>query len=366
MRRALVLARRGMGTTRPNPPVGAVLVRDGRIVGEGYHRRAGGDHAEVFALRQAGEKARGATLFVTLEPCKHQGRTPPCAPALIRAGVRRVHIGALDPNPVSGGGAELLRQAGVEVVQGPGEREAAHLLAGFASLVQRARPRFTLKVAVSLDGRLATAARDSRWISSEIARAWVHRRRREADGVLVGAGTVRDDDPSLTTRAVVGRSPDRFVVDSRLSVPPEARVWNDDGVRRVAATTAEAPAPARRALEQRGVEVWTLPADAEGRVDLPALAERLGEEGYTNLLVEGGGVLAGALLAARLVDVAWIVVAPRMLLGGGGPGWTEGLRVPAVPRAVHLAQVTVRPMGSDYLVTAVPDAAQWWAPEVWR
>ncbi len=364
MWRALALARRGMGETRPNPPVGAVLVKDGVVVGEGFHPRAGGPHAEVVALEAAGERARGATLYVTLEPCNHQGRTPPCAPALVERGVSRVHYAIEDPNPVSAGGAEALRRAGVEVHRGPLRQPAAHLLAGFASLTERKRPRFSLKVAVSLDGRLAIANGDSRWITSMSARAWVHRRRREADAILVGAGTVRRDNPALTTRLVRGHTPDRFVVDSKLSVRPDARIWNADGARRVAVTTEAAPEAARQALEAQGVEVWSLPAGDDGRVPLRAFAARLGEEGYTNLLCEGGGVLAGSLFASHLVDVAWVMIAPNILLGGGGPGWTEGLRVPAVARGLRLARRELRPMGPDLLMTLVPESAQWWAPEV--
>jgi diaminohydroxyphosphoribosylaminopyrimidine deaminase/5-amino-6-(5-phosphoribosylamino)uracil reductase len=364
MGRALALARRGMGATRPNPPVGAVLLRDGVIVGEGRHEAAGREHAEIVALRQAGERARGATLLVTLAPCNHHGRTPPCAPEIVRAGVARVHFGALDPNRGSGSGVEALRAAGIEVIQGPNRREAEVLIAGFASLVERKRPRIALKAATSLDGRIAAASGDSKWISSTIARAWAHRRRREADAILVGSGTALKDNPQLTTRSVKGRSPDRFVLDSKLRTPPAARVWAQDGARRVAVTTESAPPEAAGALRGLGVEVWTLPADANGRPDLQALAARMGEDGYTNLLVEGGGTVAGALFAAQLVDVAWVVMARHMLLGGGGPGWTEGLRVPSVARAPKIARTELRKLGPDWLITLVPESATWWDPEI--
>ncbi len=364
MARALVLARRGMGSVHPNPPVGAVVVAGGRIVGEGYHRAAGTDHAEVIALGAAGERARGADLFVTLAPCNHQGRTPPCTPAVIASGVKRVFVGARDPNPVSGDGLLALREAGIEVVHGPHRRRSAHLLAGFASLVERGRPRIQAKAASSLDGRLALAGGESRWISGETARAWVHRRRREADAIVVGAGTGVVDNPALTVRAVKGRSPDRLVLDSRLRVPPGARLYAGDGARRVAATTEAAPEAARAALHERGVELWILPADGAGRVSLTAFARRAGEEGYTNLWVEGGGTVAGALAAEGLVDVFRLVLSRRLLLGGGGPGWTEGLRVPAVARAPRVARTAIRSLGrDDWLVTAVPESAQWWDPE---
>jgi diaminohydroxyphosphoribosylaminopyrimidine deaminase/5-amino-6-(5-phosphoribosylamino)uracil reductase len=365
MERALVLARRGLGTTRPNPPVGAVVVRDGRVVGEGFHARAGEDHAEVIALRAAGDAARGADLFVTLEPCNHTGRTGPCTEAILAAGIARVHIAAPDPDRESASGSARLREAGVTVDFGLGARAASHLLAGFASRVERGRPRFTLKMAASLDGRIATAKGESRWISSSASRAWVHRRRREADAILVGSGTVARDNPALTTRAVTGRSPDRFVLDTTLSGRPDARVWTDDGVRRVVLTTEAAPEAARETLRGNGVEVWVLPGDDSGRVSLPAAARRLGEEGYTHVLCEGGGKLAGSLFAEHLVDTAWVFLSRRLLLGGGGaPGWTEGLSVSAVPRAPQISRTDIRPLGDDWLVTLVPEAAQWWDPEI--
>ena len=363
MARALVLARRGMGRVRPNPPVGAVVVRDGIVVGEGYHQAAGKPHGEVRALREAGEKARRATLFVTLAPCNHEGRTPPCVEAIVGAGITRVHVATRDPNPESGSGDEALEKAGIRVVMGPGQRAAAFLTAGFASRIERKRPRFSLKMAVSLDGRIASAGGDSRWISSETARAWVHRRRREADGIVIGAETAARDNPALSTRAVSGRSADRFILDSQLRVSPGARVWTKNGVRRVAVSTQAASAENRETLERGGVEVWTLPDDAEGRVDLTAFARRLGDEGYTNMLVEGGGTLAGALFRASLIDVVWLVTSRRLLLGGGGPGWTQGLSVTAVPRAVKIARADLRSLGPDWLTTVVPESAQWWDPE---
>lgn len=363
MLRALALARRGMGGVRPNPPVGAVVVQDGRIVGEGYHRAAGDPHAEVAALAAAGEAARGATMYVTLEPCNHVGRTPPCSRALLDAGIARVHIARHDPNLASGRGAEALRAAGVDVRFGPGEREASHLLAGFGSWVERGRPRITLKMAASLDGRIATAGGDSRWISGAVARAWAHRRRREADAILVGSGTVAKDNPQLTVRHVKGRNPDRIVVDSTLRLSPKARVYDPNGPRRIVAAAESAGAEAEATLRDRGVEVWRFPARPDGRIPLRALAEKLGAEGYTHVLCEGGARLAGGLFAEHLVDQAWLVMSRRLLLGSGGPGWLEGLEVPAVARALRVARTDLRSLGGDWLVTLVPEAAQWWDPE---
>jgi len=363
MKRALVLARRGMGTTRPNPPVGAVLVKDGRVVGEGRHEKAGEAHAEVAALAAAGGDARGATLYVTLEPCDHHGRTGPCTQAVLEAGVAAVVIARRDPSEVSGAGADTLREAGVDVSFGLGAREAGYLLAGFQSRVERGRPRILLKMATSLDGRIATGKGDSRWISSPPSRAWVHRRRREADAVLVGAGTVVKDNPALTTREVAGRSADRIVVDSTLRVRPDARVWNDDGVRRIAVTIETSPASARQELLDRGVGVWILPPDKAGRPSLRSLASKLGDEGYNNIFCEGGGTLAGALFQDHLVDQAWLFQSRSILLGGEGPGWTQGLSVPAVARATRVTRTAMRPLGGDWLVTLVPESAQWWDPE---
>ena len=363
MARALVLARRGMGATHPNPPVGAVVIQEGVVVGASFHHEAGAPHAEALALEQAGERSRGATLSVTLEPCNHEGRTPPCVGRIVQAGIRRVEIAVRDPNPVSNRGLEALQAAGVDVRLGRDERRARYLLAGFASRVERKRPRFTLKMAASLDGKIATASGDSRWISSDIARAWVHRRRREADAVLVGAGTVRADDPLLTTRNVRGRHPDRIVLDAALKTPVSAKVWKADGPRRIAVATESAPVAVRDGLLRQGVEVWILPESAPGRIELSAVSERLGNEGYTNVLLEGGGTVAGAFIEAQLVDVIWLVISRHLLLGGGGPGWSEGLRVPSVTRALKVSRTSMESLGLDWLCTIVPEYAQWWDPE---
>jgi diaminohydroxyphosphoribosylaminopyrimidine deaminase/5-amino-6-(5-phosphoribosylamino)uracil reductase len=268
---------------------------------------------------------------------------------IVAAGIKRVHVATRDPNPESGSGDEALERAGIEVVMGPGQRAAAFLAAGFASRIERKRPRFSLKMAVSLDGRIASAGGDSRWISSETARAWAHRRRREADGIVIGAETATRDNPALSTRAVSGRNADRFVLDSRLRVSPGSRVWTKNRARRVAVTTPAAPAVNREGLETGGVEVWTLPDDADGRVDVTAFARR-----------------SGAVLRASLIDVIWLVTSRQMLLGGDGPGWTQGLSIAAVPRAVKLARADLRSLGPDWLTTVVPESAQWWDPETFH
>jgi diaminohydroxyphosphoribosylaminopyrimidine deaminase / 5-amino-6-(5-phosphoribosylamino)uracil reductase len=363
MAMALVLARRGMGATRPNPPVGAVVTQEGAVVGTAFHGEAGAPHAEALALDAAGERARGATLCVTLEPCNHAGRTPPCVPRIVERGIRRVEIAVRDPNPLSNHGLDALRSAGVEVAIGRDARRARYLLAGFASRVERKRPRFALKMASSLDGKIASSSGDSRWISSDIARAWVHRRRREADAILVGRGTVRADDPLLSTRSVRGRNPDRIVLDTGLEIPASAKVWKADGPRRIAVASESAPAAAKAVLERSGVEIWSFPESAPRRLDLLKVAERLGDEGYTHVLVEGGGRVAGAFLEAQLVDTIWLVISRHVLLGGGGPGWSEGLRVPSVTRALKVSRSNIERLGPDWLCTIVPEYAQWWDPE---
>ena len=314
MNRALRLAVKGIRTCPPNPAVGCVIVHAGRVVGEGYHARAGEPHAEIFALRQAGEQARGATAYVTLEPCSHYGRTPPCAPLLVEAGVARVVVAARDPNPsVAGNGIELLEAAGIEVQAGPGEAQTRRINRGFFSRFERERPWLTLKVASSLDGKSALADGASQWITGPLARAAVHRSRARAGAVLTGAGTVRADDPLLNVRLPgVSRQPIRVVLDSKLSTSPEARMLKeaggpvhlfcttDDGVR-------------RRALEAVGAAVHVAEADAAGRVRWKAVLETLAELEINEVYAECGPRLAGALLASGFVDELDLFQGPHLL-----------------------------------------------------
>jgi diaminohydroxyphosphoribosylaminopyrimidine deaminase/5-amino-6-(5-phosphoribosylamino)uracil reductase len=334
MRRALRLAERGRGRTAPNPVVGAVLVRDGRVVGEGWHRALGEAHAESVALRRAGRDARGATLYVTLEPCAHWGRTPPCADALVAAGIRRCVVGLRDPDPrVDGRGLRRLRSAGIRVETGVLADEVGEALGGYRRAHATGLPRVTWKVAATLDGRVADARGRSRWITGEAARADVHRRRAESDAVVVGAGTARADDPRLTARTGGPvRQPLRVVVDSRLRLPLALGLYSPRLARgTVVACTAAAPGPRARALERRGVEVWRLPA-ARGRVSLAALARRLARAGCHEVLLEGGPTLGSAFLRAGLVQRLVLYAAPRVL--GGGPTWCAGLdrRLADAPR----------------------------------
>ncbi len=353
MKMALAEARRAEGRTRPNPPVGAVLVRDGRLLAGGFHHAAGQPHAEVEALRAASEPVCGATLYVTLEPCSTQGRTPPCTTAILAAGLRRVVVGALDPNPLHGGrGIALLREAGVEVSTGVLKREATDLIAPFTSWILLKRPWVALKMAQSLDGAIADAAGRSQWISAPPARAQVQEFRRRADAVLVGVGTVLADNPSLLCR-----HPDaaptlfRLVVDSRGRAPLTARILNDgQAARTVMATTAACPPEIRDAWQAAGARVWSLPADAQGRVDLDHLLERAGGEGWLRLLCEGGATLAGALVQAGLVDELHLLIAPIVL--GARSASTFGALPFALDAAPRFRLRSQRRLGPDLWVTA--------------
>ncbi len=358
MARALALARRAMGRTSPNPLVGAVVVRGGHIVGEGFHERAGHPHAEAVALGAAGEAARGATLYVNLEPCAHFGRTPPCADAIAAAGVRRVVAACGDPNPlVAGRGFARLRAAGVAVTEGVLAEEARALNEPFFHYVTTGRPFFLLKAAMTLDGKIATAAGRSRWITGEEARAEVHRLRAGLDAVLVGVGTVLADDPLLTARLPGGRDPVRVVADSRLRLPVTARVLNPDSPAPLWVATTEAGWRARgrsllAAARRRGAacEILVLPA-REGRVDLEALAEELARRQVTSVLVEAGATLNAALLAAGLVQKVAFFLAPTIVGGEAAPGPVGGPGVAELTSSWRLDGVRVRPVGSDLLVT---------------
>ena len=349
MARAVALARRGLGRTSPNPPVGAVVVRGGRIVGEGWHRRAGGPHAEVVALRRAGAAARGATLYVTLEPCSHFGRTPPCADAVIAARVGRVVVAVGDPNPrVRGRGLRALRAAGIRVDVGVLANEAGAVSAWFRHFVVRRRPYVLLKLAASLDGRIATASGESRWVSGAAARRWVHALRNRVDAVMVGAGTVLADDPALTCRLRGGRDPRRIVVDGRLRVSPRAAVFRRGSASPTVVVTTTAASPRRRrALQRVGAEVVALPG-RQGRVRMDAVLKALAARDIVSVLVEGGADLAATLLRERAVDRALVVSAP-LLLGADGRAMLAGLGVARLASALRLAQVTVTRLGPDVL-----------------
>jgi diaminohydroxyphosphoribosylaminopyrimidine deaminase/5-amino-6-(5-phosphoribosylamino)uracil reductase len=306
MRAALALARRSLGRTWPNPAVGCVIVKDGRIIARGRTQDGGRPHAEVDALKQAGETARGATVYVTLEPCSHFGKSPPCADALIQAGVAHVVSAMEDPNPaVNGQGHARLREAGIAVEVGEGAGEAAEINAGFLLRVGVGRPLFRLKLASSLDGRIATASGESKWITGEGARADGHRLRASHDAILVGAGTVAADDPDLTCRlpGLGAYSPVRIVLDSKAGLAETSKlVMTARQVPVWLLCTSAAPLTRREALHKAGVEVIEVAAAGDGRVDVAVAAQALGQRGLTRVLVEGGGQIAAAFLKAGLID----------------------------------------------------------------
>jgi len=344
MRRALRLAARNAGRTAPNPMVGALVVKDGEIVGEGSHQRAGEPHAEAIAIARAGERARGATLYLNLEPCTHQGRTPPCVDTVISSGIARVVAGMRDPDPrVDGKGLRKLRAAGIEADSGVLEMEARRLNEGFISRVTRGRPFVMLKLATTLDGRVAVSGR--RYLSGKPALKEVHRMRDRADAVMVGVGTVLADDPELTVREVRGRDPLRVVLDADARTPANAKVLRaGDPQRTIVFVARDADQRKAKRLRDAGVLVATLPRAADG-LDVAAGLRWLAENGVNTVLSEGGPRVAASLLREKVVDRIVFIVAP--VAGGDGPLAIEGL-----PTAVDLAAMRARRLGSDVLLEA--------------
>lgn len=323
LREAIALAQRGAGRVEPNPQVGCVIVREGQVVGRGWHQDFGGPHAEVHALRDAGEAARGAEAFVTLEPCSTHGKTPPCTEALISAGIKRVTYAQVDPNPNHAGAADAaLRAAGLDVRSGLLADEAAPLLDDFHRALAMDRPWVVLKWAQTLDGRSATAGGDSKWITSPAARAEGQRERARSRGILVGVGTALADDPRLTVRDVPGDSPPRFVLDSTLRLSPESALADVSVAPTTVLTREDADPDRRRALEARGLEVRLLPGTPDGRVDLRAMLTSLRPVG--RLMVEGGPRLLGALVRSGAWDQARVFVAPRLLASVDARAALEG------------------------------------------
>ena len=352
MRLALRQAARGLGRTSPNPVVGAVLVKDGRVLATGYHRRAGLDHAEVAALRRVGFQAPGADLYVTLEPCDHHGRTPPCTEAVIRAGVRRVVVGLRDPNPlVDGRGLRRLRRAGLTVEVGLLGPECRRGNEHFVCVQERGRPFVTWKAAVTLDGRIATRTGDSRWVTGGRARDLGHALRDTHDAILVGAGTVRVDDPLLTTRRPGGRDPVRVVLDGRLTIPPRARLLHSGSPAPTLVVCGRgAPASRARALVAAGAEVLRLPGRG-GRVDPRALLAALLERDLLSVLIEGGGETAATFLEAGLVDKVVAFVAPKLVGGVDAVPALGGRGVARMADAVNLCDTTYRQIGAEIMVS---------------
>lgn len=357
MREALREAERALGRSSPNPAVGAVVVSDGQIVGRGHTQPPGGPHAEAVALRDAGDRARGATIYVTLEPCSHHGRTPPCTDALIEAGVAAVSFAIVDPDPlVDGAGRRRLERAGIAVEAGDGEAEAERLLEGYLKHRRTGLPFVITKFAASVDGRIAAASGDSRWVSGPETREWAHRQRPRLDAILVGSETVIVDNPQLTARpggsAEGAPQPLRVVLDSRGRVPAGAAVLAGPPATLVATTESSTP-EWRASIERAGGEVLVLP-EHERRVDLEALLRELGRRGVMTLLVEGGGVVLGAFFDRRLVDRVQAVIAPLVIGAAQAPAAVAGRGAWRMADAPRLRDVTVERLGDDTLISGTP------------
>jgi diaminohydroxyphosphoribosylaminopyrimidine deaminase/5-amino-6-(5-phosphoribosylamino)uracil reductase len=351
MRQALLLAEQGRGHVEPNPLVGAVVVQEGKVVGRGWHQRFGGPHAEVFALEEAGEAARGATLYVTLEPCCHYGKTPPCTAAILRAGVKRVVAALTDPFPeVAGKGIAVLQQHGVAVEVGLLADEAEELNAPYLKLVRTGRPYVIAKWAMTLDGRIATAKGESRWISGEESRRRVHELRGRVDGILIGIGTALADDPLLTARPPGPRTACRIVLDSRLRLPLTSRlVQTAKEVPVLIFHEPEVDAASRQRLERAGCECVALPTS--GRTEaIGAILDELGRRRFTQVLVEGGAEILGGFFEAGAVDEAMVFVAPLIVGGRSALGPVGGHGAATLQQALRLARWTVEASGEDWLI----------------
>ncbi|HWC31926.1 MAG TPA: bifunctional diaminohydroxyphosphoribosylaminopyrimidine deaminase/5-amino-6-(5-phosphoribosylamino)uracil reductase RibD [Actinomycetota bacterium] len=355
MRRALELAARGRGVTSPNPLVGAVVVKDGRVVAEAFHEGAGRRHAEAVALDAAGDEARDATLYVNLEPCVHHGRTPPCAPRVIESGVWRVVVAMPDPNPlVDGRGFRALRDAGIEVTTGVLEHESRRLNEAFLTHVRTGRPFVTLKMAASLDGKVAARDGSSRWITGGEAREDVHRMRAEVDAIMVGAGTAFRDDPSLTVRVAGyhGRGKLRVLVDGRGIVPESHRLFAEGGAPTLVATTEGAPEDRRRAWADAGADVVVIDDDGRSLIELDALFRELGKRDVQHVLLEGGPTLAWEAVRRDLVDRVVLFFAPIFVGGDRAPSVLMGDGTPTIGEARPVAIESVERVGDDIKVVA--------------
>ncbi|WP_372677304.1 bifunctional diaminohydroxyphosphoribosylaminopyrimidine deaminase/5-amino-6-(5-phosphoribosylamino)uracil reductase RibD [Desulfosarcina sp.] len=353
MQQALTLAEKGRGWTSPNPMVGALLVKDGRVVGRGYHQRAGGAHAEVKAIDHAGKLSQGTTLYVTLEPCNHFGRTPPCTHKILAAGIRRVVVAMGDPNPgVEGGGNRYLQDHGIEVTTDICEKEARTLNEAFITWITTGRPFVIVKCAATLDGRIATRTGDSRWVTGSAARQFVHRLRHAVDGIMVGVQTVKKDDPSLTTRldGATGSDPTRIILDTHLSIPMKSKLLHQTSPAPTWVVCGKhAPADRRAALESTGARVITAPVK-DSRIDLPPLMQRLGEMGITSLLIEGGGMVIGSAFAAGIVDKICFFYAPKILGGDDGIPMCRGTGPERMHQSIAVHDLSVLRFDTDVML----------------
>lgn len=355
MKRALTLAKKGLGTTLPNPVVGCIIVKNGKIIGEGWHKRAGGHHAEVHALEMAGGEARGADVYVTLEPCSHTGKTPPCCEALIRAGVRRVIAGMSDPNPlVNGNGLRALQKAGIETLCGVLEEECRTVNRPFLKFMATGQPYVTFKCAMTLDGKIASVTGESRWISCEASRTVVHRMRSRCDAIMVGVDTIIADNPHLTVRHVKGRDPLRVIVDTHLRTPESVSVVSGQlASGTVIATTETNPRVHARYLKN-GASILVCAAEND-KVDLRDLWDKLGKRGVHTILLEGGSRLAGQALQKGLIDECVFFYAPKVVGSDGfSPFAITGITDMA--RSIQFRDLSVKQVGTDIMVTAYPES----------
>ena len=348
MAEALRIAKNAEGRVSPNPMVGAVIVKDGRIIAEGWHRKAGTPHAEIHALNMAGSLAKDSTMYVTLEPCSHFGRTPPCANKIVDAGIKKVVVAMKDPNPlVAGRGIEILRAAGIEVEVGILESEARRLNEVFLKYITKKIPFVTAKFACSLDGKISTVTDESQWISCEESRNFVHHLRDINDGIMVGIGTVLADNPSLTTRIDNGKNPVRIVVDSMARTPLDSKFLNDGAAKNIIAVTSNAPAEKISALQNLGAEIIIA---GENQVDLKILMQELASREITSVLLEGGGTLNFSMFRAGLIDKVFAFVAPKIIGGKNSLTPVEGGGFEKLADAAELENLTAEKIGIDILI----------------
>lgn len=355
MKEALKLALLGKGFVNPNPLVGAVIVKNGKIIGKGYHRFFGGAHAEVYALREAGDNAQGADLYVTLEPCSHYGKTPPCAKAIVEAGIKKVVIGSVDPNPlVSGRGVKILRDENIEVVTGVMEREAVKINEIFMSYIKSKLPFVILKSGVTLDGKIATVSGESKWITGEKSRLKVHKMRNRVMAIMVGVGTVILDDPLLTTRLEEKcKSPKAVIVDSKLRVPVESQIFKTSREREIIiACTEKFDKVKAESLKAMGVNIVVCPENKEGRVDLKYLTKKLGEMGIDSVLVEGGSELNFSALKSGIVNKVIYFIAPKILGGKNAKTSVEGYGIENISDSIKLKDICAENVGEDIMIQA--------------
>ena len=350
MRLALSLAKKGEGKVSPNPMVGAVLVKNGKLIAKGYHRYFGGPHAEVEAIQRAKDKARGCTLYVTLEPCSHYGKTPPCTQAIIRAGIRRVVIATLDPNPInSGRGVQELKKAGIETELGVCEEEATKVNEAFFKFMKKKIPFVVVKVASSLDGKIATSKGESKWITGQKAREFAHRLRGKMDAILVGINTVISDDPSLLAPSKDSLA--RVILDSKLRIPLNSKILkNQDKADTFIFTTSKADRQKLCELKSRGIKVAIVKEDQDGRVDLEEVLKKLASLEIMILLVEGGGKVIGSFFDKGLVDKLFLFLAPRIIGGRNSLTWVEGKGVDLLSQTPHIEVSSLRKIGQDFLL----------------